>query len=421
MLMAVAAGVVSLLLALPPQCGAYQQATTLATFRQPAVPSTLVPPRPFAPQSLAVLSSQPQPWRRVPTARRATIDIETPSTPPLEDDDDDEGWTEGSRFLGKPVPYNELTVGVLKERYPGENRVSQSPDSVALLVKAGLSVVVETGGAFLLVCLFVGLSVCLCYEILPLAGSHTCCSCFNEAGERAEFPDSAYEAAGATVVKPEQLYAVSDIVTQIRPPSLDQVPKLAKKTLVSMVQPGINPQLYDELSIQKATVFALDCVPRMLSRGQTYDVLSSQANVRNDDTGAQFRRISIPSVISRSIFPTFSTLSFPMLDCRVQGRHRGGRGLSSVLRGTNDGGGEGPARQGFSFGSGRCRLGGDSDGKEHGRHRPGVRRPGRNEGAGGEHGGDLPHRGRSRGRVRVRRVRQGNERRVQEGAGQAHA
>jgi hypothetical protein len=169
MLMAVAAGVVSLLfLALPPQCGAYQQATTLATFRQPAVPSrTLVPPRPFAPQSLAVLSSQPQPWRRVPTSRRATIDIETPSTPPLEDDDNDEGWTEGSRFLGKPVPYSELTVGVLKERYPGENRVSQSPDSVALLVKAGLSVVVETGGAF---CSFVGWLVCLCYEILSLAG-----------------------------------------------------------------------------------------------------------------------------------------------------------------------------------------------------------------------------------------------------------
>jgi NAD(P) transhydrogenase len=78
------------------------------------------------------------------------------------------------------------------------------------------------------------------------------------------------------------VYAVADIVTQIRPPTLDQVPKLAKKTLVSMVQPGINPQLYDELSIQKSTVFALDCVPRMLSRGQAFDVLSSQANVSKE-------------------------------------------------------------------------------------------------------------------------------------------
>lgn len=147
LLMAVVAAGVVLLASLPPQCGAYQAYTSVTTFRQPA-PSSLLSSRPFVPQSFASLSSpQQQPWRRLPTAQRATIDVETPSTPPLEDDDDDEGWTEGSRFLGKPVPYNELTVGVLKERYPGENRVSQTPDSVALLVKAGLSVVVETGGA----------------------------------------------------------------------------------------------------------------------------------------------------------------------------------------------------------------------------------------------------------------------------------
>ena len=109
----------------------------------------------------------------------------------------------------------------------------------------------------------------------PRTHTHT-----HAAGEKAEFPDAAYEAVGATVVRGEQVYAVADIITQIRPPSLDQVPKLAKKTLVSMVQPSINPQLFDELNQQQTNVFALDCVPRMLSRGQTFDVLSSQANVR---------------------------------------------------------------------------------------------------------------------------------------------
>ena len=34
-----------------------------------------------------------------------------------------------------------------------------------------------------------------------------------------------------------------------------------------------------QLQQQGATAFALDCIPRMLSRGQTYDVLSSQANI----------------------------------------------------------------------------------------------------------------------------------------------
>jgi NAD(P) transhydrogenase len=34
-----------------------------------------------------------------------------------------------------------------------------------------------------------------------------------------------------------------------------------------------------QLEAQKATVFAMDCIPRTLSRGQTYDALSSQANI----------------------------------------------------------------------------------------------------------------------------------------------
>jgi hypothetical protein len=89
------------------------------------------------------------PLVRLPSWRRATIDIETPATPPLEDDngggDDDKVETDSS-ILGRPIPYQELTVGVLRERYPGENRVSQTPDSVASLVKAGFNVVVESGG-----------------------------------------------------------------------------------------------------------------------------------------------------------------------------------------------------------------------------------------------------------------------------------
>ncbi len=46
-----------------------------------------------------------------------------------------------------------------------------------------------------------------------------------------------------------------------------------------MVSPSINTELYETLTNQNTNVFALDCVPRMLSRAQTYDVLSSQANI----------------------------------------------------------------------------------------------------------------------------------------------
>jgi Alanine dehydrogenase/PNT, N-terminal domain len=53
---------------------------------------------------------------------------------------------ESTRDWTKPIPYSELTIGVLKETYPGENRVSQTPDSVKNLVDAGFTVVVESGG-----------------------------------------------------------------------------------------------------------------------------------------------------------------------------------------------------------------------------------------------------------------------------------
>jgi len=46
----------------------------------------------------------------------------------------------------QPTPYNKITIGILKETFPGENRVSLTPESVALLTKAGFHVVVQSGG-----------------------------------------------------------------------------------------------------------------------------------------------------------------------------------------------------------------------------------------------------------------------------------
>mmetsp|Transcript_5666 Transcript_5666/g.11770 ORF Transcript_5666/g.11770 Transcript_5666/m.11770 type:complete len:1132 (+) Transcript_5666:80-3475(+) len=146
--------------------------------------------------------------------------------------------------LGQAIPYGDLTIGVLKEDYEGENRVSQTPDSVRALIKAGFTVVVEAG-----------------------------------AGEKAGFVDGTYVEAGAIVLQGDQIFDDADIFTRIRPPSEEVVPRLASKTLVSMVQPAIHSELYETLTAQNTNVFALDCVPRMLSRGQAFDTLSSQANI----------------------------------------------------------------------------------------------------------------------------------------------
>jgi hypothetical protein len=58
--------------------------------------------------------------------------------------------SKGKPSIWEGVPYEDLTIGVLKEDLAGENRVSQSPDTVRNLVDAGFNVVVERGGRSLL-------------------------------------------------------------------------------------------------------------------------------------------------------------------------------------------------------------------------------------------------------------------------------
>ena len=66
---------------------------------------------------------------------------------------------------------------------------------------------------------------------------------------------------------------------QLRPPTADEVKALEDRTIVSFLWPRQNEDLIKQLQDQKATAFAVDCIPRTLSRGQTYDALSSQANI----------------------------------------------------------------------------------------------------------------------------------------------
>ena len=81
------------------------------------------------------------------------------------------------------VPYESLTIGVIKETKFLEKRVAQSPDSVALLIKSGFKVVVEEG-----------------------------------AGAAALLSDSLYVEAGAHIVPRAEAWG-ADIVVKINPPT----------------------------------------------------------------------------------------------------------------------------------------------------------------------------------------------------------
>src|SRR5512140_2973639 len=137
-------------------------------------------------------------------------------------------------------------IGVPKEIAAGEKRVATVPEVVEKLIKLGFSVAVETG-----------------------------------AGDAANFSDETYRAAGAQVVPTAaDLWAKSDIVFKVRPPSQDEVGLMREGgTLLGFVWPAQNPELMQQLAAKKATVLAIDALPRQLSRAQKMDALTSQAGV----------------------------------------------------------------------------------------------------------------------------------------------
>jgi NAD(P) transhydrogenase subunit alpha len=136
-------------------------------------------------------------------------------------------------------------IGVPKETFPGEKRVATVPDAVAKLAKLGFEVMVQSG-----------------------------------AGADASIGDAAYTAAGARVVPDARdIWSAADIVFKVRPPSPAEVALMREgQTLVSFIWPAQNPDLMQQLAARKATVLAMDSVPR-ISRAQKLDALSSMANI----------------------------------------------------------------------------------------------------------------------------------------------
>ena len=136
-------------------------------------------------------------------------------------------------------------IGVPKEIFPGEKRVATVPDVVPKLAKLGFGVIVQAG-----------------------------------AGEGASIADEAYAAAGAKVVPDAAaVWSGADIVFKVRPPTLAEVRSMREgQVLVSFIWPAQNPELLEGLAAKKATVLAMDSVPR-ISRAQKLDALSSMANI----------------------------------------------------------------------------------------------------------------------------------------------
>ncbi len=138
-----------------------------------------------------------------------------------------------------------MKIGIPKEIYPGERRVATTPEVAEKLIKLGFAVAIESG-----------------------------------AGHHANYSDEVYRQVGVEVVPDAgALWAAADIVFKVRAPAAGEVELMREgATLVSFIWPAQNPELMKQLAAKKATVLAMDCVPR-ISRAQKLDALSSMANI----------------------------------------------------------------------------------------------------------------------------------------------
>jgi H+-translocating NAD(P) transhydrogenase subunit alpha len=144
-----------------------------------------------------------------------------------------------------------MKIGIPREILPGEKRVAATPATVVKLRKLGFEVVVQA-----------------------------------DAGHAADYDDSAYLEAGATVAPDARsLWGQADVVLKLRPP--EELPdgagheaELLREgaVLIGFVWPGQNPSLVERLGKRNVTVLAMDAVPR-ITRAQKMDALSAMANI----------------------------------------------------------------------------------------------------------------------------------------------
>ena len=152
-----------------------------------------------------------------------------------------------------------IAIGVPAE---GENepRIGLTPETVKKLVKAGASVAIRAG-----------------------------------AGLRSHFADEDYKAAGATIARTDaEAVADADIVLTVRRPSAEIVKAMKKgAAVVGMLDPFSGAEGLDALAKTGIALFAMELMPR-ISRAQSMDVLSSQANLAGYkavvDAAAAFER-----------------------------------------------------------------------------------------------------------------------------------
>ena len=135
-----------------------------------------------------------------------------------------------------------MHIGVPLETQTGEKRVAATPETIKKLIGHGHRVTVQSG-----------------------------------AGVNASVPDSAYEAAGATIGTLSDALG-AELLLKVAAPSDSELSYIKSGAIIVGMLNPFNSETIGKMAAQGITAFALEAAPRT-SRAQSLDVLSSQANI----------------------------------------------------------------------------------------------------------------------------------------------
>ena len=183
-----------------------------------------------------------------------------------------------------------MKIGVISAYNASESRVALTPDAVKKLSKLGFEVVIQSG-----------------------------------AGQAAYYADEMYQAAGADIASSStEVVTQSQIITTVNDLPTEAINGLSSgQIVIGMLDPYRNTQL-DTYAAKGATAFAMELLPRTLSRAQNMDVLSSQANL------AGYKAVLLAANEYSRPFPMFMTSAGTVKPAKVVILGVGVAGLQAI-------------------------------------------------------------------------------------------
>ncbi len=187
-----------------------------------------------------------------------------------------------------------MIIGVPQETFAGECRVAMTPRIAQGLIKAGMTVRLQSG-----------------------------------AGVAAGFPDEAYVACGVELVATREQAFDVDVVVQVRAAGANPEGKAdlallqPGRVLIASMDPLSEPEAVRELAGSGVTAFSLELMPR-ITRAQSMDVLSSMATI------AGYHAVLLGAEALPRMFPMMMTAAGTITPARVLVIGAGVAGLQAI-------------------------------------------------------------------------------------------